>query len=53
VLHRYDAAVERLEEGIRQRGSFAPLMARLPVFRPLHDNARFQALLRQINWNVN
>ena len=43
-------ALRWLEESYRRREEFMIFMAVAPILRPLHNEPRFQALLRQINY---
>jgi eukaryotic-like serine/threonine-protein kinase len=44
------SALQWLEESYRRREEFMIFMAVAPILAPLHDEPRFQALLRQINY---
>lgn len=49
LLGRYDAALESLERGIDARLFDLLWLATDPLYEPLHQRPRFQAMLRRIN----
>ncbi len=49
LLEEYESALESLEAGFAIGDSTAPRMNVMQVYEPLHDNPRFQAMLREMN----
>lgn len=46
---RYDEAIQWLEQGLAERSHWMDLLAVHPFFDPLRDDARFRAIVRQVN----
>ena len=49
LLEEYESALESLETGFAEGDSTAPRMGVMQVYEPLHDNPRFQAMLKEMN----
>ncbi len=49
LLGEYDLALDALEESLAHGDPYATHINKITIFDPLHDNPRFQALLRQVN----
>ena len=49
LLEEYESALESLETGFAIGDPTAPRMNVMQVYEPLHDNPRFQAMLREMN----
>jgi TolB-like protein/Tfp pilus assembly protein PilF len=49
LLGEYDSALESLEIGFKIGDPTAPRMGVMQVYKPLHDNPRFQAMLKEMN----
>jgi hypothetical protein len=50
VLGDKDCALDYLEQALQQRSSEMIFLRTMPVFDPIRDEPRFQAVMKQMNF---